>query len=80
MSTLSPCPSKHQQPERQATTMSDLDNLPLIRCKPQPVPVGHPEHPDFCGYDEPAPDADEDGSNSDQDDLADTLAAAWWRK
>lgn len=62
--------------------MSDLDDLPLIRCKPQPVPVGHPEHPDFCGYDDPGPTtADEGGSDSDlEDDLADALAAVWWRK
>lgn len=30
--------------------MSQFDDLPLIQCRPQPVPVGHPEHPDFRGY------------------------------
>ena len=30
--------------------MSQFDDLPLIQCKAQPVPVGHPEHPDFSGY------------------------------
>lgn len=58
--------------------MSDLDNLPLIRCKPQPVPVGHPEHPDFRGYkDDFVPDEDEDSFDAA---LADDLAAAWWRE
>jgi hypothetical protein len=55
--------------------MSNLDNLPLIRCRPQTVPVGHPEHPDFRGYDEPVPDTDDDCD----EDLADELAAVWWR-
>jgi hypothetical protein len=37
--------------------VSDIDKLPLIQCKPLPVPVGHPEHPDFRGYDDdPVPD------------------------
>lgn len=31
--------------------MSDFDDLPLIQCLPLPVPVGHPEHPEFRGYD-----------------------------
>lgn len=28
----------------------DFSDLPTIQCPPQPVPVGHPEHPDFRGY------------------------------
>ena len=63
--------------------MSDLDDLPLIRCRPQPVPVGHPEHPDFCGYDdEPAPAVDEisDAELDWRESLEDDLAALWWRK
>jgi hypothetical protein len=58
--------------------MSDLDKLPLIRCRPQPVPVGHPEHPDFSGYDDEDStlDADEDCDS----DLADELAVVWWRR
>lgn len=31
--------------------MSDFDDLPLIQCLPVPAPVGHPEHPEFRGYD-----------------------------
>jgi len=30
--------------------MNNFDDLPLIKCQPQEVPVGHPEHPDFRGY------------------------------
>jgi len=35
--------------------MSDFDDLPLIQCLPLPVPVGHPEHPEFRGYDTDSP-------------------------
>lgn len=38
--------------------MSDFDDLPLIQCLPQPVPVGHPEHPDFRGYGEASPNGE----------------------
>jgi hypothetical protein len=42
--------------------MSDFDDLPLIQCRPLPVPVGHPEHPDFRGYGEASPN----GEGSDE--------------
>ena len=30
----------------------EFADLPLIQCRPQPVPVGHPDHPEFSGYDD----------------------------
>lgn len=33
-------------------SQGQFDDLPMIQCRPQPVPVGHPEHPDFKGYDD----------------------------
>ena len=59
--------------------MSDADDWPLIRCKPQPVPVGHPEHPDFRGYDDPVPDPVFD-YEGDLDAVLADLTAVWWRK
>lgn len=57
--------------------MSDIDDLPLIQCRPQPVPVGHPEHPDFRGYEDDPPPSDEYVPDAD---LADALADAWRKK
>lgn len=33
-------------------SQSQFDDLPMIQCQPLPVPVGHPEHPDFKGYED----------------------------
>ena len=39
-------------PKEEREAVSQFDDLPMIQCPPQPVPVGHPEHPDFKGYDD----------------------------
>lgn len=59
---------------------SDIDQLPLIQSMPLPVPVGHPEHPDFRGYDDdPVPDTVFD-YEGDLDAVIAEVASAWGKR